>query len=115
MSIFCDYSDVVSDRYYTALYKKMTDPALKHSSKQNMFLNLLFKSMKKDMSERRNQAFIKRLLQICSYQHPPFVCAALYLMSEVLKVKPGLLNFAHLSIVGHLYKYYNIVGRLYEI
>ena len=48
-------SESTSDRYYMALYKKMLDPALKSSSKQAMFLNLLFKSMKKDISDRRLQ------------------------------------------------------------
>ena len=38
-----------------ALYRKMLDPALKSSSKQAMFLNLLYKSMKKDISDRRVQ------------------------------------------------------------
>ena len=38
-----------------ALYRKMLDPALKSSSKQPMFLNLLYKSMKKDISDRRVQ------------------------------------------------------------
>ncbi|KAJ8309042.1 hypothetical protein KUTeg_013916 [Tegillarca granosa] len=78
-----DSSESVSDRYYTALYKKMADPALKSSAKQAMFLNLLFKSMRKDLSERRIKAFIKRLLQICSYQTPQFTCGALVLLGEV--------------------------------
>jgi len=29
------------------------------------------------------QAFVKRLLQVCSYQQPQFVCGALILLSEV--------------------------------
>ena len=47
-----------------ALYRKMLDPALKSSSKQPMFLNLLYKSMKKDISDRRVQVklvFMSRL------------------------------------------------------
>ena len=48
-------SESTSDRYYMALYRKMLDPALKSSSKQPMFLNLLYKSMKKDISDRRVQ------------------------------------------------------------
>ena len=51
--LFC--SESTSDRYYLALYRKMLDPALKTSSKQPMFLNLLYKSMKKDISDRRVQ------------------------------------------------------------
>ena len=81
--VLCHYSDNISDRYYVALYRKLGDPELKHSARQSMFLNLLFKSMKKDVCERRVSAFIKRLLQVCSYQPPPFICAALILLSEV--------------------------------
>ena len=57
-------SESTSDRYYMALYRKMLDPALKSSSKQPMFLNLLYKSMKKDISDRRVQVklvFMSRL------------------------------------------------------
>ena len=49
--IFC--SDSMTDRYYTALYVKLLDPELKSSSKQSMFLNLVYKSMKSDPSDRR--------------------------------------------------------------
>ncbi|KAL3875114.1 hypothetical protein ACJMK2_038048 [Sinanodonta woodiana] len=93
-----DSSQNVSDRYYSSLYRKMLDPALKNSSKCAMFLNLLFKSMKKDMSERRVKAFIKRLLQICCHQNPQFTCGCLVLLSEVLKHKPGIqMNFSHME------------------
>ena len=80
---FLRCSDNISDRYYVALYRKLGDPELKRSARQSMFLNLLFKSMKKDTCQRRVFAFIKRLLQVCSYQPPTFVCAALILLSEV--------------------------------
>ncbi|XP_064621873.1 CCAAT/enhancer-binding protein zeta-like [Lineus longissimus] len=86
----------LSDRYYMALYKKLLDPDLRHCSKQAMFLNLLFKSLTKDDAEKRVMAFLKRLLQICSYQSPCFVCAALVLFSEVIKAKPGLLNLQNI-------------------
>ncbi|KAI0233815.1 CCAAT/enhancer-binding protein zeta [Lamellibrachia satsuma] len=88
-------SDNISDRYYVALYRKLGDPELKHSARQSMFLNLLFKSMKKDVCERRVSAFIKRLLQVCSYQPPPFICAALILLSELLKTRRNMLKVYH--------------------
>lgn len=50
--LFVD-SESISDRYYVALYKKLLEPELKHAAKQTMFLNLLFKSLKKDVVERR--------------------------------------------------------------
>ncbi|XP_002709966.3 CCAAT/enhancer-binding protein zeta [Oryctolagus cuniculus] len=80
----------ISDRYYTALYRKMLDPGLRMCSKQAMFLNLIYKSLKADIMLRRVKAFVKRLLQITCAQMPPFICGALYLVSEILKAKPGL-------------------------
>lgn len=55
-----------------------------------MFLNLLYKSLKADIVLRRVKAFIKRLLQVCCEQNPTFACGALFLVSEVMKAKPGL-------------------------
>ncbi|XP_034369918.1 CCAAT/enhancer-binding protein zeta [Arvicanthis niloticus] len=80
----------ISDRYYTALYRKMLDPGLMTCSKQAMFLNLIYKSLKADIMLRRVKAFVKRLLQVTCTQMPPFICGALYLVSEILKAKPDL-------------------------
>uniref|UniRef100_A0A8C7ACZ8 CCAAT/enhancer-binding protein zeta n=2 Tax=Neovison vison TaxID=452646 RepID=A0A8C7ACZ8_NEOVI len=80
----------ISDRYYAALYRKMLDPGLMMCSKQAMFLNLVYKSLKADIVLRRVKAFVKRLLQVTCEQMPPFICGALYLVSEILKAKPGL-------------------------
>ncbi|XP_053158809.1 CCAAT/enhancer-binding protein zeta isoform X2 [Hemicordylus capensis] len=85
-----DSNQTVSDRYYTVLYKKLLDPGLALCAKQSMFLNLVYKSLKADMVLRRVKAFVKRLLQVTCGQMPPFACGALYLVSEVLKTKPGL-------------------------
>ena len=49
------------DSYYTSLYRKMLDPELMTSSKQALFLNLLFKSMKKDTSTKRIQVGPERV------------------------------------------------------
>ncbi|NXN94387.1 CEBPZ protein, partial [Rhinopomastus cyanomelas] len=85
-----DSQQTVSDRYYSALYKKLLDPALATCSKPSMFLNLIYKSLKADVVLRRVRAFVKRLLQVTCGQMPPFVCGTLYLLSELLKVKPEL-------------------------
>ncbi|XP_038628048.1 CCAAT/enhancer-binding protein zeta [Tachyglossus aculeatus] len=85
-----DSHQAISDRYYAALYKKLLDPGLALCSKQSMFLNLLYKSVKTDVVIRRVKAFVKRLLQVTCGQMPSFICGALYLVSEILKVKPGL-------------------------
>ncbi|XP_053470421.1 CCAAT/enhancer-binding protein zeta [Ictalurus furcatus] len=85
-----DSQQSVSDRYYVALYKKLLDPGLSVSSRQSMFLNLLYKSLKADIVLRRVKAFVKRLLQVSCDQSPTFACGALFLVSEVMKAKPGL-------------------------
>ncbi|XP_071595251.1 CCAAT/enhancer-binding protein zeta [Heliangelus exortis] len=85
-----DSQQTVSDRYYAALYRKLLDPALATCSKPSMFLNLVYKSLKADVVLRRVKAFVKRLLQVTCGQMPPFICGSLYLLSELLKVKPEL-------------------------
>ncbi|XP_013878105.1 CCAAT/enhancer-binding protein zeta isoform X2 [Austrofundulus limnaeus] len=85
-----DSQQSLSDRFYVTLYRKLLDPGLSGSSRQNLFLNLLYKSMKSDVAPRRVRAFIKRLLQVGAEQNPSFTCGALFLVSEVLKAKPGL-------------------------
>ncbi|XP_058469988.1 CCAAT/enhancer-binding protein zeta isoform X2 [Solea solea] len=85
-----DSQQTVSDRYYVALYRKLLDPGLSSSSRQSMFLNLLYKSLKADIVLRRIKAFVKRLLQVSAEQSASFACGALFLVSEVMKAKPGL-------------------------
>uniref|UniRef100_A0A673B4P5 CCAAT/enhancer-binding protein zeta n=1 Tax=Sphaeramia orbicularis TaxID=375764 RepID=A0A673B4P5_9TELE len=84
-----DSQQSVSDRYYTTLYSCWT-PGLSSSSRQSMFLNLLYKSLKADIMLRRVKAFVKRLLQVSAEQNANFACGALFLVSEVMKAKPGL-------------------------
>ncbi|RHY34311.1 hypothetical protein DYB32_001289 [Aphanomyces invadans] len=69
----------VPDRFYTALYAKMFDP------KHTLFLNLLFRAIKQDVSPARVHAMIKRLLQVSLTMSPAFCCAALFLVSELLQ------------------------------
>ncbi|KAK7906644.1 hypothetical protein WMY93_015256 [Mugilogobius chulae] len=85
-----DSQQSVSDRFYGALYRKLLDPGVSHSSRQGMFLNLVYKSVKSDTVLRRVKAFVKRLLQVSAEQSPSFTCGALFLLSEVLKSKPAL-------------------------
>jgi ribosome biogenesis protein MAK21 len=54
----------VAKRFYRALYSKMLSTELFNSSKQPLFLNILFKSIKLDTSTPRVKAFVKRLLQV---------------------------------------------------
>lgn len=85
-----DSQQTCSDRYYVALYRKLLDPGLSSSSRHSMFLNLLYKSLKVDIVLRRVKAFVKRLLQVSAEQNASFACGALFLVSELMKAKPGL-------------------------
>ena len=73
----------VADRFYRTLYDSLLDERLITSSKQAMYLNLLFKALKADSNQPRVMAFVKRLLQMLGMQQPPFICGALYLLGEV--------------------------------
>ncbi|KAF8608211.1 CBF-domain-containing protein [Ceratobasidium sp. AG-I] len=80
----------ISDRFYRTLYDSLLDPRLLASSKQAMYLNLLFKAMKADTSYRRVTAFVKRTLQSLTVHQPPFICGGLYLLGELFNTTPGL-------------------------
>ncbi|WPG99133.1 ribosome biogenesis protein noc1 [Acrodontium crateriforme] len=81
-----------AERFYRTLYESLLDPRLFTSSKQVMYLNLLYKSLKADLNAKRVQAFVKRLLQIITLHEPPFVCGVLYLISELEGTFPSIRN-----------------------
>ncbi|KAH0545000.1 hypothetical protein FGG08_000926 [Glutinoglossum americanum] len=81
---------VSSDRFYRTLYESLLDPRLLTSSKQTMYLNLLFRSLKADLNVKRVKAFVKRLLQVTTLHQPPFVCGVLYLVRELEGIFPAL-------------------------
>ncbi|KAK9282464.1 hypothetical protein L1049_005382 [Liquidambar formosana] len=98
-------NQIVSDRFYRALYSKLLLPAAMNSSKVEMFIGLLLRAMKSDINLKRVSAFSKRLLQasiemcFCSawffvalQQPPQYACATLFVLSEVLKARPPLWN-----------------------
>ncbi|EEQ85006.1 hypothetical protein RJZ56_007198 [Blastomyces dermatitidis] len=74
------------DRFYRTLYESLLDPRISSSSKQSLYLNLLYKSLKTDLNVRRVKAFVKRLVQILSLHHPSFICGVFYLIRELEKV-----------------------------
>jgi ribosome biogenesis protein MAK21 len=79
-----------ADRYYRTLYESLLDPRLLTSSKQIMYLNLLYRSLKADINLKRVKAFIKRLLQIITMHEPPFACGVLFLVNELAKTFPSI-------------------------
>lgn len=81
---------LATERFYRTLYESLLDHRLATSSKQALYLNLLYRSLKADVDVRRVKAFVKRMLQILHLQQPSFVCGILYLTMELYGVFPGL-------------------------
>jgi ribosome biogenesis protein MAK21 len=81
---------IVLDRYYRTLYESLMDRRLVTSSKQALYLNLLFKSMKSDTNIARVKAFIKRIIQVTSMHSPGFTCGVLFLLAELTTSRPEL-------------------------
>ncbi|WFD37375.1 RNA-binding ribosome biosynthesis protein mak21 [Malassezia japonica] len=85
-----NFSPHIADRYYRTLYDSLLDSRLATTSKQAMYLNLVYKSLKADLDPERVKAFVKRICQILCVQDPPFICGALVLLSELFTAVPGL-------------------------
>lgn len=81
---------VASDRFYRTLYESLLDPRVATSSKQALYLNLLYKSLKNDLSVRRVKAFVKRIVQVLVLHQPSFTCGIFYMIRELEKTFPGL-------------------------
>ncbi|CAK7901282.1 ribosome biogenesis protein Mak21p [[Candida] anglica] len=81
-----------SNRYYRTLYESLLDPRLVTSSKQGIYLNLLFKSLKNDTGNiPRVLAFVKRILQICCHWlNVGAISGMLYLLMELGKTYPQI-------------------------
>ncbi|KAL8670042.1 MAG: hypothetical protein Q9168_005403 [Polycauliona sp. 1 TL-2023] len=82
-----------ADRYYRTLYESLLDPRLLTSSKQALYLNLLFKSLRSDLNVKRVKAFAKRLLQVASMHQPSFACGAMYMLRELEAVFASFSTF----------------------
>ncbi|KAI9483678.1 MAG: CBF/Mak21 family-domain-containing protein [Benjaminiella poitrasii] len=80
----------VSDRFYRTLYESLLDPRISHSSKQAMYLNLLFKAIRADTDTRRVKAFVKRMVQIAARNQPTFITGIFFLLSQLMEAQPGL-------------------------
>lgn len=81
------------NRYFKTLYESLFDDRLLTSSKQGIYLNLLFKSLKDDNNKGRIMAFVKRILQIClSWLNVGTIAGMLYLLIELETSVPDLRN-----------------------
>ncbi|GJT23912.1 CCAAT/enhancer-binding protein zeta [Tanacetum coccineum] len=74
-------NQIVSDRFYRALYSKMLLPSALNTSNE-LFIGLLTQAMKDDLNLKR----------VSLQQQPQYTCACIFLLSEVLKAKPPLWN-----------------------
>ncbi|KAI1435695.1 CBF-domain-containing protein [Xylaria sp. CBS 124048] len=81
---------LATERYYRTLYESLLDPRLITSSKQALYINLLYRSLKADVDVRRVKAFVKRMLQILNLHQPSFVCGIVYLAVELSISFPDL-------------------------
>lgn len=81
---------LATERFYRTLYESLLDPRLMNSSKQALYLNLLYRSLKNDVDLRRVKAFVKRMLQILNLHQPSFVCGIIYLIMELWGTFPDL-------------------------
>ena len=78
------------DRFYRTLYESLFDARLLMSSKQTLYLNLLFRALRSDLNVKRIKAFEKRLLQVVAMHQPSFICGTLYLLGELESINPHL-------------------------
>ena len=78
------------DRFYRTLYESLFDARLITSSKQSLYLNLLFRSLKADVNHKRVKAFAKRITQVLTLHQPSFVCGAFFLLKELETIFPSL-------------------------
>jgi ribosome biogenesis protein MAK21 len=106
----------ITTRFYRALYAKLLSPQVSTRAYNTLFLNLLYRSMKRDPSTRRVMAFVKRL-GLCALQvrrsivaafcvprsplhprrlppapqsSPPVAAGLLFLTAEVCRARPAL-------------------------
>ncbi|VDO53150.1 unnamed protein product [Haemonchus placei] len=82
-------SDSLSDRFYTALYRKLLIEV--PPSCYNQMLLLVFKVLKADPSENRVRTFVKRLLQAATSATPSLAAGILILISRLLEARKNLI------------------------
>ncbi|GBG26934.1 CCAAT/enhancer-binding protein zeta [Hondaea fermentalgiana] len=82
--------NALSDRFFRTLYAKLYSDELRSSSKQTMFLNVLFRAIKSDVVLPRIRAFVKRMLQVAANSSAPFAAGVLVLVSAIARQRPAL-------------------------
>ncbi|XP_055373375.1 CCAAT/enhancer-binding protein zeta [Condylostylus longicornis] len=80
------------DRFYNALYLKLSDLDLIKvgNTTAALFLQIVHKSMHIDRNIPRVKAFTKRLLQISFYLPASFACGCLIVINKVIKIRKDI-------------------------
>lgn len=83
-----------NDRYYRTLYESLLDSRIMTTSKQGIYLNLLYKSLKQDLKNiERIEAFVKRILQVCIHWiNIGSITGFIYLLIQLSKNVPEIKN-----------------------
>ena len=87
----------ISSRFYRSLYRLMLSQELANSRKQSLFLNLVYRAIKADTSVNRVKAMSKRLLQVSMHQRSSFICGALIVFSETLRLHSKTRDMVRIS------------------
>ncbi|SCW03682.1 LAFE_0G15896g1_1 [Lachancea fermentati] len=86
-------AELNNDRFYRTLYESLLDPRLVTSSKQGIYLNLLYKSLKSDGNVPRVEAFVKRILQVCTnWLNVGSLSGMLFLLLQLSRAVPQIRN-----------------------
>lgn len=80
------------DRFYRALYSKLSNGEMFVGRQITLFFNLLYKAMKYDACTKRISAFSKRLLHSVLHLSSSIICGALFLLSEIVRSRPELMR-----------------------
>lgn len=86
----CSSHQASADRFYRTLYESLLDARLVNSSKQSLYLNLIYRALKADTNVKRVKGFAKRILQILALHQPSFICGCFFLLQELMQTFPGL-------------------------
>ncbi|KAL3234329.1 Ribosome biogenesis protein MAK21 [Nakaseomyces bracarensis] len=93
-------------RYYRTLYESLLDPRLVSSSKQGIYLNLLYKSLKQDApNTKRVEAFVKRILQVSSHWlNVGTIAGFFFLLIQLVQIVPHIKNLLTNTPIDHEYQ-----------
>lgn len=82
------------DRFYNALYKKMTDLEIINANNKitSLYFHIIHRSVHQDANVTRAKAFIKRLLQMTLSFPSAKACGAIIVINKLLRSRPELLS-----------------------